>query len=162
MILATVGLHQAGFERLVRAMDAYAAACGERVVIQRGTAAYRPRHADHFRFAPPDRMAALSHEARVIVSHAAAGSAVLALRLGKPLVLVPRRRAFGEHLDDHQQELAHALAACGQAVVVDHPAPWTLRQAVVAAARLRPAGGDPAPLLAALRELLTHWETAPR
>jgi beta-1,4-N-acetylglucosaminyltransferase len=161
VILVTVGLHQAGFERLVRAMDAYAAASHERVVIQRGSAAYRPRHADHFRFAPPDRMAALSQEARVIVAHAAAGTAVLALRLGKPLVLVPRRQAFGEHLDDHQQELAHALAAGGRAVVVDHPAPWTLRQAVVAAACLPPAGGDPTPLLAALRELLAGWERTP-
>jgi beta-1,4-N-acetylglucosaminyltransferase len=162
MILVTVGMHEAGFERLVQAADAYAPSCGERVIIQRGTAATRPRHAEHFRFAPPGQMATLFREARVIIAHAAAGTAVLALQLGKPLVLVPRRRAFGEHMDDHQCELARALAVSGQAVVVDDPAPETLRQAVAAAMGLRPTGGDPGPLMGAVRELLARWEATRR
>lgn len=162
MILVTVGMHEAGFERLVRAADGYAASCGERVVVQRGTAATRPRHADHFRFAPYDQMAVLYQEARVIIAHAAAGTAVLALRLGKPLVLVPRRQAFGEHLDDHQLELARALAASGRAVVVDNPAPETLSQAVAAATGLRPTGGDAGQLVGAVRQLLASWEAIPR
>jgi beta-1,4-N-acetylglucosaminyltransferase len=162
VILVSVGMHAVAFERLVQAMDAYAATCGERVVIQRGTAATCPRHADHFRFAPPDRMATLMEEARVIVAHAAAGTAILALRLGKPLVLVPRRRAFGEHLDDHQLELARALAAAGRAVVVDPPAPESLRAGVAAAVALRPTHGDPGHLVAAVRDLLASWEAPDR
>jgi beta-1,4-N-acetylglucosaminyltransferase len=160
VILVTVGMHAAGFERLVQAMDAFAATCDEPVVIQRGAACSRPCHADHFRFAAPDRMEALMEEARVIVAHAAAGTAILALRLGKPLVLVPRRRAFGESLDDHQFELARALAAMGRAVVVDPPTPESLQEAVAVAVTLRPAGGDPSRLVAAVCELLARWEAA--
>jgi UDP-N-acetylglucosamine transferase subunit ALG13 len=140
-------------------VDGFAAGCGERVVIQRGSTAYRPRHADHFRYAQPEAMEALTREARAVVAHAAAGAAVLALRAGKPLVLVPRRRAYGEHLDDHQVELARALAAGGRAVVVDGPTAETLGEAICSALRLPVVGNaGPEQLIAALREQLARWE----
>jgi UDP-N-acetylglucosamine transferase subunit ALG13 len=48
-------------------------------------------------------------EADVVISHAGVGSALAAMRAGKCAVYVPRRRAFGEHVDDHQVEMAREL-----------------------------------------------------
>jgi hypothetical protein len=53
------------------------------------------------------------------VCHAGVGSALSALLVGKVPVLVPRRQKFGEHVDDHQVELAALLGDAGLAVVAE-------------------------------------------
>ena len=109
MILVTVGMHTAGFSRLVRAMDRIASQVNEEVLMQIGATPYQPHAARWFTFVPPSQMEALCERARIIVSHAGAGSILTALRHGKPLVVMPRLRKYGEMIDDHQIELAEAL-----------------------------------------------------
>lgn len=58
-------------------------------------------------------------EADLVISHAGVGSALQALELGKCPVLLPRRRQFGEHTDDHQRMIAEELSSRGLAVSVD-------------------------------------------
>jgi UDP-N-acetylglucosamine--N-acetylmuramyl-(pentapeptide) pyrophosphoryl-undecaprenol N-acetylglucosamine transferase len=58
-------------------------------------------------------------EADVVVAHAGVGTALAALEMGKCPVLVPRRHAHGEHVDDHQTQIAGELAGRGLAVSVD-------------------------------------------
>jgi UDP-N-acetylglucosamine transferase subunit ALG13 len=48
-------------------------------------------------------------EADVVISHAGVGSALAAMQAGKRALYVPRRKAFGEHVDDHQVEMAREL-----------------------------------------------------
>jgi UDP-N-acetylglucosamine--N-acetylmuramyl-(pentapeptide) pyrophosphoryl-undecaprenol N-acetylglucosamine transferase len=55
-------------------------------------------------------------EADLVVSHAGTGSALAALEAGRCPVLVPRASARGEHVDDHQVQVADELAARGLAV----------------------------------------------
>jgi UDP-N-acetylglucosamine transferase subunit ALG13 len=45
-----------------------------------------------------------------------------ALRAGNMPIVMPRRKHYGEHVDDHQLEGARALAAEGRIVVVYEPA----------------------------------------
>jgi UDP-N-acetylglucosamine transferase subunit ALG13 len=52
-------------------------------------------------------------EADLVVAHAGVGSALEALSAGRCPVLVPRRKAFGEHVDDHQSDIAAELAGRG-------------------------------------------------
>jgi UDP-N-acetylglucosamine--N-acetylmuramyl-(pentapeptide) pyrophosphoryl-undecaprenol N-acetylglucosamine transferase len=47
--------------------------------------------------------------ADVVVAHAGVGSALAAMRAGRRAVYVPRRRAHGEHIDDHQVDMAREL-----------------------------------------------------
>jgi beta-1,4-N-acetylglucosaminyltransferase len=117
MILVTVGTHTEGFERLVKAMDRIAFETGEEVVIQRGATRYTPQAARWFDFAPASEMARLSREARVIVSHAGSGSILTSLSYGKPLIVMPRLKKYGEHMDDHQLELTNALSEAGRLLV---------------------------------------------
>ena len=56
-------------------------------------------------------------EADVVVAHAGTGVALAALEAGKYPVLVPRRAAYGEHVDDHQTGIARELGGRGLAVV---------------------------------------------
>lgn len=58
-------------------------------------------------------------EADVVVSHAGTGAALAALEAGRCPVLVPRRSSHGEHIDDHQQQIATDVALRGLAVARD-------------------------------------------
>jgi beta-1,4-N-acetylglucosaminyltransferase len=161
MIFVTIGTHNRGFERLVRAADELAARIDERVLIQRGSAEYLPAHAEHFRFTDGQRIEELAREARVIISHAAAGSILMALRLEKPLVVVARLQRLGECVDDHQIQLARALARRQRAIAVDDLGAAQLADAVNQAAQLvlvDPGTGS-GPLVMGLRQQLAEWES---
>lgn len=83
----------------------------------------------------PSRLAAAVAEADVVVAHAGVGSVLQLLELGRSPVLVVRERRHGEHVDDHQRQLARTSGARGLTSVLDLADP---RRAVLeeAAARL--------------------------
>lgn len=118
MIFVTVGGLRP-FDRLVTAMDRLAGDLEEQVVMQTGTTAYEPRNCRHFSFMPREEMDKLYAEARLVVCHAGIGSLLTARRYNRPLVLVPRLKRYGEHIDDHQLEIAREMEARGMAVVYD-------------------------------------------
>jgi UDP-N-acetylglucosamine--N-acetylmuramyl-(pentapeptide) pyrophosphoryl-undecaprenol N-acetylglucosamine transferase len=71
-------------------------------------------------YAIPEReLVDAMREADVVVAHAGVGTALAALEVGKCPVLVPRRLAHGEHVDDHQIQIAQELARRGLAVSVE-------------------------------------------
>ncbi len=113
MIYATVGTMYLDFPRLIHAMDEVASMSGERVVIQTGMGNTLPEHCEHFDFKSREEVLALQAEARVIVCHAGIGSVIDALQVKKPLIVVPRLKQFDEHNNDHQLELAEAVARRG-------------------------------------------------
>jgi UDP-N-acetylglucosamine transferase subunit ALG13 len=69
--------------------------------------------------------------ADVIVCHAGTGAALTALEAGRCPVLVPRLRRHGEHVDDHQVQIAAELSGRGLAVVAapDELSPEVLEEA---------------------------------
>ena len=65
---------------------------------------------------PSAELDAAMRAADVVVAHAGIGSALSALDAGRCPILVPRERAHGEHVDDHQALIATALDARGLAL----------------------------------------------
>jgi UDP-N-acetylglucosamine transferase subunit ALG13 len=57
--------------------------------------------------------------ADVVVCHAGVGSTLQLLEAGRVPVVVPRLRRFGEHVDDHQVDLADTLEQLGLGVRAD-------------------------------------------
>ncbi|MES2260817.1 MAG: glycosyltransferase [Pseudomonadota bacterium] len=111
MIFVTVG-SQMAFDRLVAAVDAWAAARSPApdVFAQIGPSAYVPRALRHAQALTPAEFNAQVAAADVIVAHAGMGSVLTALELGKPLVLMPRRGDLQETRNDHQLATARWLA----------------------------------------------------
>ncbi len=58
-------------------------------------------------------------EAEVVISHAGVNSIISCMRLHKPLLITPRRASFGEHVDNHQVEIASLMADKFE-VIVDY------------------------------------------
>jgi UDP-N-acetylglucosamine transferase subunit ALG13 len=68
---------------------------------------------------PPDELGAMMADADVVVAHAGIGSALMAFEAGKVPILVPRMKKYGEHVDDHQIQIAQQFAGRGIAVMAD-------------------------------------------
>ena len=117
MILVTIGLMY-GFDRLIKEMDEIAGRVGEEVIMQIGETTYEPKNARYFRFASKEEMDGLYVDARVVVCHAGVGSILTALEYGKPVIAVPRRKKYGEHIDDHQLDISGELEKQGRITVV--------------------------------------------
>jgi UDP-N-acetylglucosamine--N-acetylmuramyl-(pentapeptide) pyrophosphoryl-undecaprenol N-acetylglucosamine transferase len=60
---------------------------------------------------PQHELHAAMASADVVIAHAGIGSALGALNAGQRPILVPRRSSHGEHVDDHQLQIARELDA---------------------------------------------------
>jgi UDP-N-acetylglucosamine transferase subunit ALG13 len=109
VIFVTVGT-QLAFDRLVKAVDLWIGNNpGEKAFAQVGPAEYRPLNCESKDFVRPDKADALFREADLIVSHAGMGSILTALKYKKPILIMPRKAALGEHRNDHQLATAKWL-----------------------------------------------------
>ena len=70
---------------------------------------------------PTEEFDRLVTDSDVVVSHSGVGSTLRILELGKSPVLVPRRAARGEHVDDHQAQIADRLSALGLVTKAEVP-----------------------------------------
>jgi len=127
MILVVVGSSQFPFDRLLRAVDSLPS--DEPMVVQHGASAIRPRAARCTPYFSFEELAHLVRSAHAVVTHAGVGSILLSLTNGKRPFVVPRLRAFGETVDDHQVESARRFAAAGLVTLVEDAS--RLRDALV-------------------------------
>lgn len=119
MIFVTVGMHYQGFERLISKMDSIAETIDEDVIMQIGSTSYIPKNAMYFNFTNNyNEILDYFKEARIIISHAGAGTLIDAVITGRPIVVVPRLKRFGEIIDDQQLELAEVLSAQKKIIAV--------------------------------------------
>jgi len=119
MIFVTVGNVTQPFRRLLDAIDELAGAGilkQHPVIIQSGSNSdFAGRHCVRQDFFPPDEYRKLIDEAQVIVCHGGAGTLHHVFQTGKVPVVMPRRRKYGEHVDD-QYQFVKALAEAGRVI----------------------------------------------
>lgn len=125
MIFITLGSQKFPFDRLLKAVDALAAegTLTEPVFAQTGCSTYVPTHYDYKPFMDREEFARAVEEADIVITHGGTGAIVGALKKGKKVIAVARKAKFGEHVDDHQEQIVNlfrdagllcALEDCGQ------------------------------------------------
>ncbi len=122
MIFVTVGTHEQQFNRLVQCVDELKikGVIKEKVVIQTGYSTYKPKACEYSDFFPYKKMVSFVDEARIVITHGAPSSFIMALQVGKVPIVVPRRRDYGEHVNDHQIKFCRTLAERqGNVIVVE-------------------------------------------
>jgi UDP-N-acetylglucosamine transferase subunit ALG13 len=111
LVFLTVGTDHHPFDRVVRWLDAWledGANDRVRCLVQHG--ASEPSSIAPSRdFLTYDEMDEAIQDAAVIVSHAGPGTIMMVAEAGKVPLVVPRARALGEHVDDHQVLFAQRL-----------------------------------------------------
>lgn len=101
MIFVTVG-EQLPFDRLIRTVDDWASDSGYEVFAQIGDSDLTPSNIQYKQFLSPEEFKEKFVSAEVIVAHAGMGTIITALELNKPIIVMPRQAALGEHRNDHQ------------------------------------------------------------
>ncbi len=132
MIFATCGSSHFRFDRM---MEALAALQSEELYVQHGPAE-PPECVCADPFLPFATIVKKIEMADVVISHAGVGSILCAIRAGHTPVIFPRLKRYHEAVDDHQSELAEALAERGTAIVA-----WTASDLPAAVASAPPRRG---------------------
>jgi UDP-N-acetylglucosamine transferase subunit ALG13 len=115
LLFVTVGTDHHPFDRLVSWLDAWLAAGGKhrvRCLVQRGTS-IPSSYAESSDYLEYDAMRAAMRDAAAVVCHGGPGTILLAADAGKVPIVVPRIRALGEHVDDHQLIFTRRMASEG-------------------------------------------------
>jgi len=118
MILITVGTEKFSFDRLMHWIDRLITTKSinineEEVVIQYGSCTFIPNGTKSYSLLPESEFQELLKKARLIIAHCGEGTLDALATTNKPFILIPRSHKFGEHVDDHQVELADRLAENG-------------------------------------------------
>lgn len=96
------------FDRLVESLDEWACIHESAEIFGQlcdlGVDNYRPRHFPWAERLAPDEFRRKISEADLVVGHAGIGTITEALTRAKPLLIMPRRHALREHVNDHQLE----------------------------------------------------------
>jgi UDP-N-acetylglucosamine--N-acetylmuramyl-(pentapeptide) pyrophosphoryl-undecaprenol N-acetylglucosamine transferase len=111
MIVVSVGTNEARFDRILEWVAGLP--FEEELVVQHGPSPVRPNGATCVAYLPFDELADLVGRCRIFVTHAGVGSIMVALAAGRRPLVVPRLKAFGEAVDDHQLPLALRLEGEG-------------------------------------------------
>ena len=120
MIFVTVGTHEQQFDRLVKFVDELKKkdVIKEDVIIQIGFSNYIPMNCRWQRLFPYTEMLELVDKASIVITHGGPSSFIMPLQVGKTPIVVPRRKEFGEHVNDHQVMFCHAVEEKQRNIVV--------------------------------------------
>lgn len=125
MIFVTVGNATQGFGRLLKTVDQLAADGffkGDEVLIQAGNnPGFQALNCKQEAFLSMEQFSGMISKAALVISHAGAGTLLQLLQAGKTPIVMPRRKQYGEVVDDHQLELVKALASEGRIVPAYEP-----------------------------------------
>lgn len=121
MILVTVGTEQYPFNRLMHWIELLLnqGLIRDEVVVQSGNCTVLPSGTKVYQFLKEERFYELIQQADLIIAHCGEGTVLLLDSLEKPYILVPRSFEFKEHVDNHQVDMATALAE------VEVPVAWS-------------------------------------
>lgn len=119
-VFATVGADHHPFDRLMLWLDhwLHESAPDVSCLAQTGPSVV-PAYAHSTKFQTYKEVWIAMRRASLVVSHAGPGSVIMARNAGHCPVVVPRRREFGEAVDNHQVSFARWLASKGIAHVAE-------------------------------------------
>lgn len=118
MIFLTVGT-QFHFDRLIRAVDQAVGQNGfdEKIVAQVGAGSYQSRNFEGVESMKKKLFDRYLHESSAVIGHAGMGTIAMAMDNAKPLLVMPRRKKYGEVVNDHQVAIAREFEKLGHILV---------------------------------------------
>lgn len=109
MIFVAVGTQKFQFDRLIEAVDDLVKYSDEIVFGQIGNSNYIPQNYDYKRFLNKKEFNHSLEKAELVITHSGVATIMEAIKFGKPVIVVPRLEKYGEHVDDHQTQIAEAF-----------------------------------------------------
>lgn len=107
MIFITLGSQKFQFNRLIKAIDELIEKkrIQDEVFAQIGYSDYEPKNYNYKHFLDRAEFSAVIQRADIVITHGGTGAIIGAVKQGKKVIAVPRLSKYGEHVDDHQEQL---------------------------------------------------------
>lgn len=107
MILVLLGTQKNDFTRLLEAVQKNidSGLIKDKVIVQAGDTKFKSKDMEIFDLIPMDKMNDLIDSAQLIITHGGVGSIVGALKKNKKIIVMPRLSKYGEHVNNHQQQI---------------------------------------------------------
>lgn len=120
MIFVTVGTHEQPFDRLLKCIDKMVedGKIKEEVIIQKGYTDYEPKNCKSSKLIPYEEMQKNIKNARIVVTHGGPASFLDSLKYGKIPVVVPRKKEYNEHVNNHQAEFSREVETRMKNIIV--------------------------------------------
>lgn len=110
MIFVTVGTQKFQMNRLIKKIDDIAVDYPpETFFIQIGNSDYIPQNVKYERFISKEKFNSIIESASLLITHAGVGSIMSGIQVNKKVIVIPRLKKYGEHVDDHQVDIAEAF-----------------------------------------------------
>ena len=112
MIFVTLGTQKFQFNRLLRMMDDLIEnkKIHERVFAHIVNSDYLPQYYDYCNFLSNNDYEEYIKNCDILVSHSGVGTIMTGLKYRRKIIVVPRLSKYGEHIDDHQTQIAQSLS----------------------------------------------------
>ncbi len=111
MILVTLGTQKQDFSRLLKYIEE--SNIKDEIIVQAGYTKFESKKMKIFDFISYEKMEEYIKKADLIITHAGTGSVLTPLKYGKKVIVCSRLSKYGEHVDDHQQQLTEVLSEAG-------------------------------------------------
>ena len=108
MIFVTVGSQKFQFNRLLQEIDHLVGKNlidANEVYAQIGYSTYKPKHYQFKQFLNKDEFMEIMDKSNIVITHGGTSSIINAVKKGKKVIGVPRKKEYGEHVDNHQIEI---------------------------------------------------------
>lgn len=115
MLFIAVGTQKFQLNRLLKAVDEMveSGTVTEPVFAQIGNSDYTPKNYEFERFLPSEAFEEKIKMCDVLITHGGVATIMTGVKNKKPVIVFPRLAAYGEHVDNHQCEIAEAFSEAG-------------------------------------------------
>ena len=115
LIFLTIGTQKFQFNRLLKYIDEKKASgeIKDEIYAQIGNSTYEPHNYKYKRFLNKNEFENFIDKSDLVITHSGVGTIINTIKKNKPIIVVPRLAKYGEHIDDHQLEIAESFADKG-------------------------------------------------
>ena len=107
MILVLLGTQNNSFHRLLEEVEKNIenGIINEEVIVQAGYTKFQSDKMKIIDLMSKEQLSKFQDEASLIITHGGVGSIVSSIEKGKKVIAVPRKHEYGEHVNNHQEEI---------------------------------------------------------
>ena len=115
MILVLLGTQNNSFVRLLEAiqLNIKKGIIQVEVIVQAGFTKFESKDMKILNLIDTEEMSQLQDKADIIITHGGVGSIVSSLKKKKKVIVVPRLKKYGEHVNNHQLQIARRFGQDG-------------------------------------------------
>lgn len=120
MILVTLGTQDKEFPRLIQAVEKQIELGNikDEVIVQAGSTKYESDKMKIVDYIPIKEFSSLLEQADFIITHAGVGSIIEGLKNNKKVIVVARKKEYGEHVNNHQEQILENFGEQGYIIPV--------------------------------------------